>query len=127
MHMDWVAERLDQCRRVLDELLKAPKLSFDETLRSKLPERHGLYAIYVKEAPPGDVLRAGRTKSAAGGLRQRTYQNHLMGNQQGNLRSQLVRDGQCRDLDEAKVWIRENCLVQLWSWTMTRSVSGRSI
>lgn len=57
------------------------------------------------------MLRAGRA-SGAGGLRQRIYQNHLMGNQSGNLRAQLVRAGRCESLDEAKDWIRANCEVR---------------
>ena len=85
--MDWLTERMKECERILHDLLSAPKLPFDEALRSQLPEQPGIYAIYVKAAPPGKVLRAGRTKSALGGLRQRIYQNHLMGNQLGNLRS----------------------------------------
>jgi hypothetical protein len=47
-----------------------------------------------------------------GGLRQRIYQNHLMGNQKGNLRSQLIADGTCLDFERAKAWIQQNSLVQ---------------
>lgn len=57
------------------------------------------------------MVRAGRTKGA-GGLCQHIYQNHLMGNQSGNLRAQLVRAGWCASLDEAKEWIRSNCEVR---------------
>ncbi len=110
--MDWLTERITQQRQILDMLLIAPPLPFDQSLRSKLPERHGLYAISIKGAPPGEFIRAGRTKEAASGLRQRVYQNHLMGNQKGNLRSQLVKDGSCADLDQAKLWIRNHCVVQ---------------
>ena len=63
----------------------------------------------MKGASPGDFLRAGRS----GDLRRRIYQNHLMGKQQGNLRSQLVGHSVCSDLEEAKQWIREYCVVQL--------------
>lgn len=35
-----------------------------------------------------------------------------MGNQNGNLRQQLVRDGTCEDLSGAKAWIGTNCDVQ---------------
>lgn len=111
--MDWLAERLEECRLLLNQLLSTPKLPSDDSLRSSLPERPGIYAIHVKGAKPGEILRAGRTKSAAAGLRQRIYQNHLMGDQAGNLRAQLVSEGQCVDLDQAKKWIRVNCLVQV--------------
>jgi hypothetical protein len=108
----WTDERLQAGKRILDALLSSPKLPFDETIRAKLSEEHGIYAIYIKSAAPGEILRAGRTKTAIGGLRQRVYQNHLMGNQSGNLRAQLVRDGVCSDSEQAKAWIRQNCLVQ---------------
>ena len=98
-------------RQVLEKLLAAPGLPFDSRLRSSLPERPGVYVIYVVGAPAGEVLRAGRTKGAEG-LRQRIYQNHLMGNQRGNLRAQLVRGRECLDLQSAKIWIQEKCLVQ---------------
>jgi len=110
--MDWLDERLDLAKLTLETLLSATRLPFDESLRARLPEAHGIYAISVKDANPGTFLRAGRTKSAVGGLRQRIYQNHLMGDQKGNLRAQLVNDGQCKDLDHAKAWIREHCCVQ---------------
>lgn len=83
--MDWLTKRPEEGRQILDQLLSAPRLPFDQSLRSHLPERHGLYAISVKHALPGEFLRAGRTVRAAGGLRQRVYQNHLMGDQKGNL------------------------------------------
>lgn len=112
MNVDWVQNRICECEQLVTYLLIAPKLAFNEGIRAKLPTEHGLYAIIQKDAPAGDVLRAGRTKTAGQGLRQRIYQNHLMGNQKGNLRSQLIGDGTCRDFLEAKAWIQQNCLVQ---------------
>ena len=35
-----------------------------------------------------------------------------MGNQDGNLRAQLVSSGECSDMEHAKNWIRENCSVR---------------
>lgn len=110
--IEWINVRLEEQRKLVDQLLSAPKLPFDDSWRSKLPDKHGLYAISVKNAPAGEFLRAGRTISAAGGLRQRIYQNHLMGDQPGNLRAQLVKDKCCSDNQQAKTWIRTNCLVQ---------------
>ena len=66
----------------------------------------------MKGSKPGEVLRAGRTKTAAGGLRQRVYRNHFMGDQPGNLRSQLVQQAVCKTIEETKDWIRANCAVQ---------------
>ncbi|SRR6266508_2627356 len=109
--MDWLDARIAEGRSFVERLLTADEHAFAAGLRAALPERPGLYAITEKTAQPGDVLRAGRARGK-GGLRQRIYMNHFMGNQAGNLRSQLVRDGICSSLDETKPWIRANCRVQ---------------
>lgn len=106
-----MAQRLAEGHETVERLLAAEAIPFGDGLRASLPERPGLYAITEKTAAPGDVLRAGRAK-AAGGLRQRIYMNHFMGNQQGNLRAQLVRGGICGSLDDTKPWIRANCSVR---------------
>jgi hypothetical protein len=108
--MGWLTERVGELTRIVERLLSSPELLFDSSLRSNLPEEPGLYAIYVREA--GEYIRAGRA-DAAGGLRQRVYQNHFMGDQEGNLRSQLVRSGRCSSLEDAKSWIRNNCAVRV--------------
>jgi hypothetical protein len=93
------------------QLMGAPILKFDDRLRSSLPEAHGVYRIFAPTT--AETLRAGRTKTAAAGLRQRVYQNHLMGNQTGNLRAQLVNAGVCKDLEDAKTFIRRDLAVQI--------------
>ena len=107
-----IAERLRALESRLAQLLNSPAIRFDEHCRSALPEVHGIYRIF-DPTKPDETVRAGRTKSAAGGLRQRVYQNHLMGNQVGNLRAQLVADGACADLEMAKRLIRESLAVQI--------------
>ena len=96
----------------LERLLCSMVIAFDEDCRSALPEDHGIYRIFDRKTP-GETIRAGRTNSAAGGLRQRVYQNHLMGDQDGNLRKQLVAGQVCANLDEAKAYIRERLAVQV--------------
>lgn len=54
--MDWLDGRFRDEKQILDQLLLAGKLLFDDSLRSNLPERPGLYAISVKGAPPGEFL-----------------------------------------------------------------------
>jgi len=108
---DWKEERIREMTRLLDALVNAPGLRFDENLCSALSEEHGIYTISVLGAGAGEFLRAGRTKSPTGGLRQRIYQNHFMGSQNGNLRMQLTHDGVCQ-FEQTKQWIRENCLVR---------------
>ncbi len=89
----------------------AQAFPFDSKLRRSLPEEHGIYRIFDPSEPHATV-RAGRTKTAHGGLRQRIYQNHFMGAQPGNLRAQMVRAGVCPTLDHAKDFIRTNLRVQ---------------
>ena len=107
-----IASRLQELELRLDELLSSPIIRFDEGCRRGLPGKHGVYRIF-QLAQPDHTVRAGRTKTAAGGLRQRVYQNHLMGDQAGNLRAQLVNDGAVVDLVSAKQMIRERYGVQV--------------
>jgi hypothetical protein len=107
-----IRRRLQKLEADLLRLLNAPVITFDDSCRSSLPETPGIYRIF-DPAQPGETVRAGRTRTAAGGLRQRVYQNHLMGNQKGNLRSQLVAGGVCSDVGAAKRFIRERLAVQV--------------
>jgi len=109
---DYFEQRISTYRALLARLLTSQALPFDSNLRGSLPERPGIYRIFESDGDTLEALRAGRTKVAAGGLRQRVYQNHLMGDQDGNLRAQLVNDGKCVDKDAAKEYLRERCRVQ---------------
>jgi hypothetical protein len=96
---------------------RAPKAGLagaapDQGHLGSMKEDHGIYRIYHPENPEVTV-RAGRTKTGVGGLRQRVYQNHFMGDQKGNLRAQLVRGGVCPDLVSAKEFIRASLVVQV--------------
>lgn len=107
----WMDERIASLRAIVDQVLSAAPLAFDQHLSSTLPLAPGLYVVRHKASAPGQFLRAG-VAEGAGGLRQRVYQNHLMGNQRGNLRNQLVRAGRVEDMEDAKAWIRQHCVVQ---------------
>lgn len=106
------AEILESRLRALDglvgKLLDRVPIKFDRDCRSALPDAPGVYRIFASDMP-GETVRAGRSDVT---LRQRVYQNHLMGNQKGNLRAQLVRHGVCADLESAKRHIQDNLLVQ---------------
>lgn len=104
-------DRLQVLQSRLLQLLRSPALKFDKSLRHTLPEAHGIYRIFDPKNPEV-TIRAGRTKTAAGGLRQRTYGNHLMGYQKGNLRAQLVSNRVCPDMDAAKQFIQNTLVVQ---------------
>lgn len=105
-------ERVREGQQWLNELIAQTPLRFDSKLRSSLPELHGVYRIVDSHGSASSTLRVGRTKQAIGGLRQRVYGNHYMGNQSGNLRAQLVRGGRCSSLEETKRYIQDNCEVQ---------------
>lgn len=114
MAMDhWLRPRLHDAVLQVRELLAEDEWAFDEELHGRLPDEQGIYVITQRGCLGGEHLRAGRTTVAKGGLRQRVYKNHFMGTQDGNLRAQLVRGGVCQDTDEAKVWMREHCVVQV--------------
>ena len=106
-----IARNMRELEAQFARLLTAPIIKFDRGCRRSLPETQGVYRIYHPDAP-AVTIRAGRTKEAAGGLRQRVYQNHLMGDQPVNLRAQLVGDRVCVNLEAAKGYIRESLVVQ---------------
>jgi len=81
-----IEKHVNDGRQVIIEVMKASKYSFQDVTPSVLPSGPGIYVITTDN---GEILRAGKTKV----LCQRIYQNHLMGDQSGNLRSQLVNTG----------------------------------
>src|SRR5216683_300920 len=86
-------------RSTLEELLGQAPVSYSGATPASFPEKKGIYIITSSD---GAVLRAGKTGSGKATLRQRLYQNHLMGSQSGNLPAQLVGSRKCIDLAEAK-------------------------
>ena len=95
---------------VLGRLLNAPFVEFGKGLRAALPPRARHLAISQKDAAPGEYLRAGKTDKS---LRQRIYQNHWMGDQDGNLRKQLVKGRDCVSFDLTQAWICEHSRSQV--------------
>lgn len=108
LDQDIIDARIAIGKRVVAEILSRPALHFANLTPAQLPDVPGLY---VMTDAAGNVLRAGRTDAQT--LRERVYRNHLMGNQPGNLRQQLVRAGVCADLETAKTWTRQNCAVRV--------------
>jgi len=103
--------RTGSLQRRLEELLASPHIAFDAHCRSSLPTSPGIYRIF-DPSDPVTTIRAGRT-NAKEGLRERLYRNHLMGNQPGNLCSQLVRYGVCADRAAAKHHVRSKFVAQV--------------
>jgi hypothetical protein len=106
-------QHVDELTAILNNLLNAPLFRFDAKLRASLPDKQGIYVFYRMDVGEPLVIRAGRTKTAAEGLRQRIYRSHYMGNRSGNLRAQLVRGGVCPDMEATKPWIQKNAAVRL--------------
>lgn len=117
LDQDLINARIALCRQMVAEILSRPAIPFANLTPAQLPEVPGLYVISDAN---GQVLRAGRTDAQT--LRDRVYRNHLMGDQQGNLRQQLVRAGVCADLVAAKAWIRQNCAVRFLEVTWLKRV-----
>jgi len=108
---DSIETRIQVMQSQIAQLLNSEVIKFDNQCRNALPQEQGIYRIFALERPT-ETIRAGRTKTAVEGLRQRVYQNHLMGNQKGNLRKQLVSAGVCHNLVAAKQYIRDHLAVQ---------------
>jgi len=78
-----------------------------ETLRpNSLPS---LACVYLISDTKGQPLYVGRTKN----LNQRIYYNHLMGPlTNARLKKYLIHAGVCKDVLDAKHYIKKNCVVR---------------
>jgi hypothetical protein len=102
-------KHISKLEAIVEQLLDQTPIPYRTATPSSFPETKGVYVIVSSQ---GEVIRAGKTGEKNATFRQRLYQNHLMGDQAGNLRKQLVESGQCSSLETAKDWIRENCKVR---------------
>jgi hypothetical protein len=106
-------QRRNQCAAILQRLLAAPAYSFDDRLRSQLPAQHGLYVIAQKNSPQCQYLHAGESPRA--GLRERIWTQHYCGGDAKRGSSDLIQkvmDNHRLGRPDAKLWVRENCIVQ---------------
>ena len=104
-------QRLIDAKRIVDDILHAPKYYFKELKPSVLPDQ--LAAVYaITDVLTGEVLYVGRTKN----IRQRLYNNHLMGPKtNARLKKYLVEDPnqpQITDMLVAKEYLKANCYAQ---------------
>ena len=108
---DRIEERLDRARQLVNELLSGPRYDFESLvpsmLENKLPV---IYAIFDKT--DNSTLYVGRTKN----LRQRLYNNHLMGPvSNARLKKYLADDPNRPDipnLEAAKQYLIDYCCFQ---------------
>ena len=92
-----------------EALLKATPLPFSCLTPSKLPEAPGVYVITAIIDGSEHPYYVGRTKN----LRQRLYNNHLMGPlSNARLKKHLISGGECEDKDAAKKFIKDFCSVR---------------
>lgn len=90
-------------------LCNCEPLAFIDLVPSKIPEVAGVYLITARINAKETPYYIGRTKN----LRQRVYKNHLMGQfANARLKKYLVNYHECRDINEAKEFIKNNCLVR---------------
>lgn len=101
-----------QCAAILERLLAAQQFAFDDSLKSQLPLKQGLYAIGQKNGDHVESLHAGQSRKADKGLRSRVWEQHFTQGAGSDL-VQKVRDNQkAVTRENAKEWIRKNCFVQ---------------
>jgi hypothetical protein len=108
-------QRRRQCSEILDSLIAAPAFEFNAELKLRLPVEQGLYLIRQKNGPAGLYLRAGKTKNAKLGLRSRVWVQHYGGGGKGagsDLLQKVIDKGKAVGREDAKAWIRANCVVQ---------------
>lgn len=102
--------QLQNAKLIWDKLFKSKVYAFSTVVPSDLPEKEGVYVIWLKETE--EVLYVGRTRN----IRQRLYTNHLMGNKSSaRLKKYLVEDINLPEIVEytdAKNYMKENCYFQ---------------
>jgi len=90
----------------LEELLSRPSLKFSQMIPSLLPETAGVYLITKIEGDIEISYYVGRTRN----IRQRLYDNHLMGPlANARLKKYLIDNQISSTLDEAKDFILRHC------------------
>lgn len=104
------ALQLKNAKKVWDTLFNSRIYAFSVVVPSDLPEKAGVYVIWLKDTE--EVLYVGRTRN----IRQRLYTNHLMGNKSSaRLKKYLVDDVNLPDIVEyidAKNYMKANCCFQ---------------
>lgn len=106
-----VVSKMNDIPNITDALLSSQRYDFADLVPSKLEDKLAVvYAIFDKY--DGSTLYVGRTKN----LRQRLYNNHLMGPESNaRLKKYLLEDPNRPDIptmDAAKQYLIENCYFQ---------------
>lgn len=92
--------------RSLEQLLNQQPLRFSQMTPASLPDTTGVYLITKIEDDTEIPYYIGRTKN----MRQRLYNNHLMGPlANARLKKYLIDSRVCSNIKEAKDFIQRNC------------------
>jgi hypothetical protein len=90
-------------------LINSKPTAFKELTPSKIPKASGVYVITAKQGPKEEVYYIGRSKN----LRQRLYNNHLMGPlSNARLKKYLIKAGERRNPKDAKDFIKRCCFAR---------------
>lgn len=93
----------------LEQLLSQPPLRFSQMTPASLPQTAGVYLITKMEDSVEIPYYVGRTKN----MRQRLYNNHLMGSlANARLKKHLIDNQVCSNIDEAKDFIQRHCVAR---------------
>lgn len=100
-----------------NKLISISPLYFHDLIPSLVPDIPGVYLITAVIDGSEQPYYIGRSKN----LRQRLYNNHLMGpRSNARLKKYLVDFEECSDMKEAKDFIRQNCLARWIAESDTR-------
>src|SRR5260370_3577124 len=109
-YVKWISINKAQSEDLMQSLLSSPVHSFDEGLQSKLPEKHGVYAISVGSGEDTKFLWVGMTHKSKRGLRRRVWEDHYKNpTNTSDLPKVLLRVQPAWRLGDAKRWITETC------------------
>lgn len=104
-------ERIQSLQSKLDELLTANPIPYLNLTKSQLPKEGGVYLISAKVG--GKAVPYPYYVGRASTLARRLYTNHLMGNAStAMLKKYMVESGEAATMEDAKVFLRENCSIQ---------------
>lgn len=102
------------------KIVNMAPLHFGEMTPARIPDKlPGVYLITAEYNQVEHAYYIGRSLN----IRRRLYTNHLMGSlSNARLKKYLIESGECTDVDDAKLFIREKCLAR---WIEEKDVRKR--
>jgi hypothetical protein len=107
--MDDIKTRIEEMQKSLMTLLSADELTFDDSLRTRLPNKPGIYRILKKRSDWSASVYLGKT----GDLRQRVFSEHFRGNSGAStLTRKMIARGDFAGEENVHEFLAEKCSVQ---------------